>query len=935
MLIVISRDQELRFTVHESPDYYRLKVSVFNDDKKTDLIGETWIDLNNLIIPGGGQSDQWHELQFKGKYAGEVRIEMTYYDTRPEDEAVIEKRKEAAEKIQAKNNNNNTTTTTTTTGSSLSGPRQPKQVKRRPLPEDPTGSSSTRPQVPEHPPQASGHAHSTHPRSVSGDYARPSSKHGGQSDVHVPQVHGSSPASHSQAQHPQASYPQASHPQAPYPQVSHPQGSYTQAPYPQTSHPQASHPQAPHPQAPYPQGSYPQAPYPQASYPQAPYPQASHSHRGYDMPDDMPRERASHNNRPPAGSHVPYPEEVRMGSRDQHIDSYDPPYPDTHPAQAEYGDETHQGEHHWQRQPVAQDHYDYPPEPNDIYRQNQYEAPPRQNFHQIASPEHGRYDADQISYGQHSRHSSHAQVNGYGSSPPGLPQVSSEQAPRHQYNTSSTKPDGYRSSHPRQSMGQEEERPSYASMQPTVEDEHEEESVPPPPPVHRSAYSPGSQRSGPPPASYKAYSQEYAPPMSESQDHAVPAPISPAEQDLSHSGISMSSKTTNSAQMRPYPSNPSPNTSSSAMPPSLVAGFDTGGAGAEPPRAMHENHSGRMQVNMPSPTAQIPYPEDAPQYQMPAPPQRSSPGAVEERPMTRKSRSRSPDRRGIPHRKSISPKPVPVEDRELSGMPFSPDSYDTLNPNARRASSGTGEPRPRYETPDRETDSGRQSESQTKEEVGPIIGDDGRIIDPSDHLPSETWAPEPERKTKKPEVIIRFKHPQQSTPHGPRSSPRETGTSHHQTMPTTPDSAGRTGRNRLQKQNGRPQSYGQAPNASPHTPPQPGSGSREYEKQHGHNHQRNYSTPNYGSPQPLRRSASPSPSPYSKSSLYTLENTGPPIPSKVPIAQPVNQNYSGTGMDALTQEMQSIDIGSAGCDSSRPGRRYVPRTAVVSSGYAR
>ena len=40
------RDQELRFTVHDSPDYNRLKVSVFNDDKKTELIGEAFANLN-------------------------------------------------------------------------------------------------------------------------------------------------------------------------------------------------------------------------------------------------------------------------------------------------------------------------------------------------------------------------------------------------------------------------------------------------------------------------------------------------------------------------------------------------------------------------------------------------------------------------------------------------------------------------------------------------------------------------------------------------------------------------------------------------------------------------------------------------------------------------------------------------------------------------
>ncbi|KAF4550393.1 C2 domain-containing protein 3 [Elsinoe fawcettii] len=76
-------DQELRFTVHESPDYHNLKVSVFNDDKRTDLIGETWVALmDRVIVPGGGRHDGWHHLNYKGKYAGEVRIEMSYYDSR-------------------------------------------------------------------------------------------------------------------------------------------------------------------------------------------------------------------------------------------------------------------------------------------------------------------------------------------------------------------------------------------------------------------------------------------------------------------------------------------------------------------------------------------------------------------------------------------------------------------------------------------------------------------------------------------------------------------------------------------------------------------------------------------------------------------------------------------------------------------------------------
>ena len=126
------RDQELRFTVHDSPDYYHLKVSVFNDDKKTDLVGETRINLQDVIVPGGGQNDLWHNLNCKGKYAGEIRIEITYYDTRPKDESLSEKRREP---------NNSRGSLNEMTRESLGGPRQLIPAKRRPLPEDPTLST--------------------------------------------------------------------------------------------------------------------------------------------------------------------------------------------------------------------------------------------------------------------------------------------------------------------------------------------------------------------------------------------------------------------------------------------------------------------------------------------------------------------------------------------------------------------------------------------------------------------------------------------------------------------------------------------------------------------------------------------------------------------------------------------------------------------------
>ena len=137
------RDQELRFTVHDSPDYYQLKVSVFAEDKKTDLVGEAWIDLRSIIIPGGGQSDVWQNLTCKGKYAGEIRIEITFYDSRPKPEKPAVKPKQPSPEPQ---------------NGSL---KQRTPVKRRPLPSDPVGAvvpSETPPTAP------SGPDHQTPPR---------------------------------------------------------------------------------------------------------------------------------------------------------------------------------------------------------------------------------------------------------------------------------------------------------------------------------------------------------------------------------------------------------------------------------------------------------------------------------------------------------------------------------------------------------------------------------------------------------------------------------------------------------------------------------------------------------------------------------------------------------------------------------------------------
>lgn len=75
--------------------------------------------------------------------------------------------------------------------------------------------------------------------------------------------------------------------------------------------------------------------------------------------------------------------------------------------------------------------------------------------------------------------------------------------------------------------------------------------------------------------------------------------------------------------------------------------------------------------------------------------------------------------RALPTRKSVSPRPSMSEG---SRIPFSPDSFGVHNPNAPHL----------------------DETSPTRN--GPIVGWHGQEIDPSDHLPVHSWAPEPEQK---------------------------------------------------------------------------------------------------------------------------------------------------------------------------------------------
>ncbi|KAF9894524.1 hypothetical protein FE257_006409 [Aspergillus nanangensis] len=816
-------DQELRFTVHESPDYFRLKVSVFNDDKRTDMIGETWVDLRDLIIPGGGQSDQWHSLQCRGKYAGDIRLEMTYYDTRPEDEAVIERRTQGTEKVHPRPTGPAAPVSSSSLSSSLSGPRQLKDVKRRPLPTDPTGAAAPRPTLPE-------------------------------------------------------KAPSAPLPLQPVPRPTHHEAAHA-APPPDHGH-QPRH------------STTPENPYDAATY--GP-PTASRPARNYDTPDDLHRDwnpspSAQH---PPAGPPRRAPPEPYYPSyRERPMDAYDPRsharprsgYANMPPAdfRASRPDP-----------PGSRDHY--PQEPLEIH------APvpeaPRPSSH------HSNYH---IPTAEPYISSNEGLPHGYGSRY--LPRSSGGMHEPRQLeyvqNSGMVEPDHHYQSHNNSFHNTSVMRPppsrdgyhaEYATMQPRVDDE-DEEGPPPPPPVHRSGL--GSQQLVPSPnSSYHAYSPEYASPRTSREITTGPLDGNSRMPELPRT------------------------TSAPSMPPSLVAGFDPIVADAESDRVAYENHSRRqsailevdqvMPPREPSPMLP-PYPVNT------AAPVSRQQALVDRRPPPSRGSIASETR--IVPRKSVSPRPSSASDPSASQIPFSPDSFDAFNPNAAR-SAILHDSNPAYDTPSQAMEAARRSEAEAAREPGPIYDDDGKEIDPSDHLPTDTWAPEPERKNpKKPGVVVRFRNAPARNSNGPPPPAKEYGAP-PRARPTMTISR-------------RPQS-----NVMPEATSEMTRGRTGYGSSYGHG--RTYSTPdNNVTPPPRsshRSSVSPAPRSASRSpsSFYAEGTTGPPIPAKVPIGPATSPAFpvsgSQMGMDALSRELGTIDIGGVGCNNGRAIRRYVPK---ITTGYA-
>ena len=829
------RDQELRFTVHDSPDYHQLKVSVFNDDKKTDLIGETWVKLEQVVVPGGGQSDIWHNLNCKGRYAGEIRIELTYYDTRPK----------APTELPTESTVSNTPGREQEV---LNGPRQPKALKRRPLPADPVsaGSPPSRPLLPDH-------AHSSPQSHTPTKYQSnivapiPRSQHG-PIEIENQAGQGRNPNDHQDIDVGPIPLDNAYEHRSPGMPLAHTPGSLPRRTE-QSIQPEIYQQYAV-------QNLPPQAMVPPHRYPgqQAPY---SAEYSG---------ERAS-----------PYqgPHQVQQQAMD---------LPVLPPSDSRYA--------RTNSQPLTNQ---FPPgislHPNEIISLPQAHSMPN-------IPVQEEFSINDRVYPQ--------------------------------FNLG--KDDGRHESLPRRAVFEGEYAHQHSQLHAPAVD-----GPPPAPPVHRSnGVSPSSHRDeeerrqqlpivpAPAPLNIRHNKTAGSPsPLSQSYTQNAKAQGSPF-QSSNNAQFSSRSAPGHSPQVAYSPlgtyqsqerdTYPPITASNQRTPPILVAGYNP-----NDPRIKTEHKENERWAYTQPPqiqgisTASVrssPYARsviqdpnladdhrrlDSTMQRMPPDQYVNTEAMYETRPYPASApnsnpRRTSPDPR-TPVRKSVSPQPEDgSRGHSPSAVPFSPDSYEEFNPNLKAASS-INKPGPKYNTPEQARNALRQQQEEEKLEEGPIIGSDGRVIDPSDHLPASTWAPEPEPKParKGPEIKFRFRQSPQGAQPMPNSSPRppretvirpqliSTNVHAYSADSISPTTAAR---NRLQKKTrASPTHYSSSPilptaNGSPTT----------------HSPLREHI--NYG---------------HGDSPTYVRSSPGapPPIPAKIPMDRARGDWES----HALSEEMSRIDIG--------------------------
>lgn len=867
MLTRDCRDQELRFTVHDSPDYYQLKVSVFNDDKKTEIIGEAWLNLQEVVVPGGGQNDLWHNLNCKGKYAGEIRIEITYYDSRPKQEKVSDKVRQGTPNGQD------------AARESMRGPREPKPpVKRRPLPADPTGASPSPAAVPDHV--------QTPPR-------------GHQTPTYI--------STQSPLQAMEYNTPA---------RAAQPQQHYGQSPNAYGTPPGLN------------AGTSNGRPLPGDRYDV--YDQASdqgHNDPGYDPYNDPIAEAANRFAYEPQDTtySLPPPEEYD----DPPSPGGPPPPPPVHRSNVTAQPPPANDGYNFPPANAARN-MPFTPAREDGYRHSMPEHRQENNYQAFnpAQPQarHELY-GDSTSYQESPpssapRHHSFQEGDNYHQSPP-------HSAPRHHSYDERYK--NYDSMQPTVESAPTTPLPHRGSASKASQyDDRGYDQVPSPAPLNlsgRGSAASGrySANSGSTQQYYGGHSANGSPAPYQNptgSDLSARSTYSQSNQS-SYSQSSQSSRHMNDDHMGGSSGGYVP-----PVPPTLVAGMDPVIA-REVSDRMYDNRANYNQNSTNPPRGRYPdqhYRHSShPLSQSEAAPAPFVPAAAtyddrQSRMATNTytpivkpraiSPGQSPDPR-VPLRKSVSPAPgaspsATGESRRLSGIPFGPDAYNALNPNIPaaplKAVSRPGQP---------------EFDPEAK-----IIMHDGREVDPSDHLPESTWAAEPEVRTPKKPAPRASPSGAHQMPSAGRRPLRQAGRPQSMQAPLpsqAPYMAGAlsdssppapsSGRNRLQKKAPHRNSAAAAtvPQSSPLapiTPYQDNSGyahrslpraaTIDFAGENGH-----YGGGGYGNAHGHRNS-------YGGGS-------GPPIPAKVPI-QPQQHYSSGPppaeSAWALLEEMKSIDLGS-------------------------
>ncbi|KAI5860137.1 hypothetical protein GGS23DRAFT_250906 [Durotheca rogersii] len=843
-------DQELRFAVHDSPDYYQLKLSVFNDDKKTELIGESWIDLRDIIVRGGGQSDQWHSLNCKGKYAGEVRIEITYYDTRPKPEKPAAA---AAVAAVAKPSAVAPTPDPESTGVSHKNP-----VKRRPLPSDPvTGQAPAPPSVADQtntPPRSQ-------PNPLPPTAAVPSqapTQPGEYSTTALSRLN--NPADEASPMYPAGSqYPASSHRVVDYSQHRILDRNHKFIPYENeySRHPDTAYSRGyePDPRATYGHG--------QPAYESSPS-LAHHPHQPIEY-DDRPPPPPVHRVRNSSGGSQ---ELVTRGSFD--VASHKNPMPMRR--------DVLRSEAH--RHPASSSSSSYPGRPTyrpydsapDMQSTAQY---PEVDPNHPSPPRHYSYDSP---YDTHHRSM----------------QPTVEDVPE------SWTPPGT--------------RPRVGGSRTLQYDERDYHQTPSPAPLNLNGrgsaasghYSPSPLQSQP--YDPNRYSPSPSPMASEDYSQALTLVSRPYANDRSFNHPSE----LEDSQVRAQGDYDLP-----PVPPTLVPGVDPAYAREISDRYHHE----RKQTRRYTQPAPVSAPSRGRQYSEPP----ASDYALQHHPNGHHaSSSRTYDRSPVSYssgpatssavvpasrprgaspnppinhtikRKSVSPAPPapPASDgRRLSGVPFGPDSYDALNPSVSSTKEGV-------------------TVAEYTNADGKIVTPDGREIDPSDHLPMDTWAPEPEPKKPSDPVETRSRpipagaqpmpasgrRPVRGAGARPTSSAGTSPTSGYIPSDSTPPLVG-SGRNRLQKKAHRASALPALPAPVSSSPGPLGPST---------SHRRN-STP----PRALVRASTFDYENHSPGAARTGYGSGPPIPAKVPMMSGGLGPSRGRGEEwALMEEMSRIDIGS-------------------------